>query len=156
MHGRSFIANNNATDLHCIVGTYAFIFKYCFYFSLCVMTCTLKHFVSWGTMAESVIYSSSHRNRVESTQTVPEPCQIRGKVFACNPCLSEHGSYEEPTPWSRVVLEKLIGFQLTKKFPSFYGTGKFITTFTSARLTEYTYDNMCTVVNNFLSLCSVY
>ena len=34
--------------------------------------------------------------------------------------------------WSR-VLEKLTGFQLVKKFPVFYGTRKFITSFTSAR-----------------------
>jgi len=25
-------------------------------------------------------------------------------------------------PWSRVLLEKLTGFQLVKKFPAFYGT----------------------------------
>ena len=37
------------------------------------------------------------------------------------------------TPWSRVLLEKLTGFQLVKKFPAFYGTWRFITTFTSAR-----------------------
>jgi len=36
------------------------------------------------------------------------------------------------TPWSRVPLEKLNGSQLVKKFPTFYGTQKFITTFTSA------------------------
>ena len=36
-------------------------------------------------------------------------------------------------PWSRVLLEKLTGFQLVKKFPSFYGTRRFITAFTSAR-----------------------
>ena len=35
-------------------------------------------------------------------------------------------------PWSRVLLEKLIGFQLVKKFPEFYWTRKFITAFTSA------------------------
>ena len=35
------------------------------------------------------------------------------------------------TPWSRVLLEKLIGFHLVKKFPSFYGTRRFITAFTS-------------------------
>ena len=34
---------------------------------------------------------------------------------------------------SRVLLEKLTGSQLVKKFPAFYGTRKFITTFTSAR-----------------------
>jgi hypothetical protein len=26
------------------------------------------------------------------------------------------------TPWSRVLLEKLTGLQLVKKFPAFYGT----------------------------------
>jgi hypothetical protein len=36
------------------------------------------------------------------------------------------------TPWSRVLLEKLTGLQLLKKFPEFYGTRKFITAFTSA------------------------
>jgi hypothetical protein len=37
------------------------------------------------------------------------------------------------TPWSRVLLEKLTGFQLVTKFPTFYGTRRFITVFTSTR-----------------------
>jgi hypothetical protein len=37
------------------------------------------------------------------------------------------------TPWSRVLLEKLTGSQLVKKFPAFYGTRKFLTALTSAR-----------------------
>jgi len=37
------------------------------------------------------------------------------------------------TPCSTVLLEKLTAFQLVKKFPTFYGTRKFITAFTSAR-----------------------
>ena len=37
------------------------------------------------------------------------------------------------TPWRRILLEKLTGLQLVKKFPTFYGTWRFITTFTSAR-----------------------
>jgi len=37
------------------------------------------------------------------------------------------------TAWSRVLLEKLTGSQLLKKFPEFYGTRRFITAFTSAR-----------------------
>ena len=37
------------------------------------------------------------------------------------------------TPWSRVLPEKLNGFQLVKKFPAFYGTRRFITVFTTAR-----------------------
>ena len=36
------------------------------------------------------------------------------------------------TPWCRVLIEKLAGSQLVKKFPAFYGTRKFITAFTSA------------------------
>jgi hypothetical protein len=37
------------------------------------------------------------------------------------------------TPWSRVLLEKLTGLQIVKKFPAFHGTRMFITAFTSAR-----------------------
>jgi len=37
------------------------------------------------------------------------------------------------TPCSRVLLEKLTGSQLVKKFLTFYGTRRCITTFTSAR-----------------------
>jgi hypothetical protein len=37
------------------------------------------------------------------------------------------------TPWSTVLLEKLTGSQLVKKIPTFYGTRRFITAFTSAR-----------------------
>ena len=36
------------------------------------------------------------------------------------------------TPWSRVLLETLTGFQLVKKFTAFHGTQRFITAFTSA------------------------
>ena len=37
------------------------------------------------------------------------------------------------TPWCRVLLEKLTGLQLVKRFPAFYGTRRFITAFTSFR-----------------------
>ena len=36
------------------------------------------------------------------------------------------------SPWSRVLLEKLTGFQLVKKFPAFHWTRRFITAFKSA------------------------
>ena len=36
-------------------------------------------------------------------------------------------------PWSGVLLEKLTGSHLGKKFPTFYGTRRFITAFTNAR-----------------------
>ena len=35
------------------------------------------------------------------------------------------------TPWCRVLLEKLAGLQLVKKFPAFHGTRRFITALTS-------------------------
>ena len=35
------------------------------------------------------------------------------------------------TPWCRVLIEKLTGLQLVKKFPAFYGTRRFITALTS-------------------------
>ena len=37
------------------------------------------------------------------------------------------------TPWSRVLLEKLKGSQLVKKFPVLYGTRQFIAAFKNAR-----------------------
>jgi len=37
------------------------------------------------------------------------------------------------TAWSRVLLEKLTGSQLLKKFPAFYRTRKFTALFTIAR-----------------------
>jgi len=37
------------------------------------------------------------------------------------------------TSWCRVLLEKLTGLQLVKKFPTFHGTRRFITSLTSVR-----------------------
>ena len=37
------------------------------------------------------------------------------------------------TPWNRVLLEKLTGLQLVKKFPPFHGTRSFIIALTSGR-----------------------
>ena len=37
------------------------------------------------------------------------------------------------TPWCRVLLQKLTGSQLVKKFPTFHGTRRFITPLTSVR-----------------------
>ena len=37
------------------------------------------------------------------------------------------------TPWCRVLLEKLTGLQLVKKFPAFHATRGFITALTSVR-----------------------
>ena len=37
------------------------------------------------------------------------------------------------TPWCRVLLQKLTGLQLVKKFPAFHGTRRFITSLASVR-----------------------
>ena len=37
------------------------------------------------------------------------------------------------TPWCRILLEKLTGLQLVKKFPAFHGTRRFITVLTGVR-----------------------
>ena len=37
------------------------------------------------------------------------------------------------TPWCKVLLEKLTGLQLVKKFPTFHGTRRFITALTTVR-----------------------
>jgi hypothetical protein len=37
------------------------------------------------------------------------------------------------SPWIRVLLEKLTDSDLVNRFPTFYGTRRFITTFTSTR-----------------------
>jgi hypothetical protein len=51
-------------------------------------------------------------------------------------------SYSLLTAWSRVLLGKLTGFQLVKKFPAFYGTRLFITAFTSARQPSLFWDSL--------------
>ena len=68
------------------------------------------------------------------------PIQVAGLQVIWRHVLLEHYALQHVresrifTPWSRVLLQKLTGFQLVKKFPTFYGTPRFITTFTSARL----------------------
>ena len=47
-------------------------------------------------------------------------------------CLSTHWR-QALTAWIKVLLEKLTGSQLVKKFPTFYRNRRFITAFTSAR-----------------------
>jgi hypothetical protein len=54
-------------------------------------------------------------------------------IEGCGPDLIGDTPYSLLTAWSRVLLEKLTGFQLVKKFPPFYGTRRFITAVTSAR-----------------------
>ena len=45
------------------------------------------------------------------------------------------------TAWCRVLLEKLTGLQLVKKFPAFHGTPRFITALTSVRHLSLSWTN---------------
>ena len=47
--------------------------------------------------------------------------------------LTSHSLTYLLTPWCRVLLEKLTGLQLVKKFPAFHGTRRLITALTSVR-----------------------
>ena len=56
-------------------------------------------------------------------------------VEAFQKCIARQNIYTYLlAPWCRVLLEKLNGLQLVKKFPAFYGTQRFITALTSVRL----------------------
>jgi len=65
--------------------------------------------------------------------------QVCAHTFQCeyrfislsSPCFQWHTYLL--TPWCRVLLEKLTGLQLVKKFPAFYGTRRFITALTTVR-----------------------
>jgi len=54
--------------------------------------------------------------------TVSFPVQDRATDFCKIPWLIIYLLTYLLTPWSKVLLEKLTGFQLVKKFPAFYGT----------------------------------
>jgi hypothetical protein len=58
---------------------------------------------------------------------------VTGNAFRDVEILYYSKTSNQPTPWIRVFLEKLIFTQLAKKFPAIYGTRKFVTVLTRAR-----------------------
>ena len=63
----------------------------------------------------------------EKSYTSAHPLGHTGPVMGSVYFLLTHSL----TPWSRVLLKKLTGSQLVKKFPEYHGTQMFITAFTS-------------------------
>ena len=59
--------------------------------------------------------------------------KLHGIVICKNHYLLTYLLTHSLTPWCRVLLEKITGLQLVKKFPAFYGTRRFITALTSVR-----------------------
>ena len=61
-------------------------------------------------------------------------CFICRYMFRAQQCSKHVQEYTYLlTPWCRVLLEKLTGLRVVKKFPAFYETRRFITALTSAR-----------------------
>jgi hypothetical protein len=60
-------------------------------------------------------------------------CNVSSDVIVMCLFCSRRYTLHLLTPWNRILLEKLTGLQLVKKFPAIYGTRSFITAFTSAR-----------------------
>ena len=60
--------------------------------------------------------------------------QPQSLVVGCwiTDCLTNQPT-NRPTPWSRVILEKLTVSQLVTKLPPYYGTQRFIAAYTTAR-----------------------
>jgi len=57
-----------------------------------------------------------------------------GKLYSCNEhAYCTHLLTYLLTQWCRVLLEKLTGLQVVKKFPAFHGTRRFITALTMVR-----------------------
>ena len=65
----------------------------------------------------------------------PDNCETNKFIFHSALQISDHvqTSLYLFNPWCRVLLEKLTGLQLVKKFPAFHGTRRFITALTSVR-----------------------
>jgi len=66
-----------------------------------------------------------------------ESNEILRNIFLLNEFVAKHSQIYTNillhTPWNRMILEKLTGLELVKKFLEFYGTRRVITAFTSAR-----------------------
>ena len=89
-----------------------------------------KQFAVTHTSTESYTSPLSSEQPITSPHSDPNKCsphmakQLHQIIFHY---------YYSLTPYSTVLLEKLTGFQLVKKLPTFYGTRRFIIAVTSAR-----------------------
>jgi hypothetical protein len=68
------------------------------------------------THTQTHIHRQKHTHFVHQSTILTNCIWTKSNLFTCS-----------LTPWSRVILEKLIGLQLVKKLTPFYGIRKFIT-----------------------------
>ena len=79
-------------------------------------------------LLSSLLYSMKHNSLCETVGFILLPVELCLKIKN----IKLHSTYLL-TPWCIVLLEKLTGLQLVKKFPAFHGTRRFITALTSVR-----------------------
>jgi len=82
-------------------------------------------------MYNSINYYPRHR-MVSCRRRYPQGCPLNRRLVGNRSSLDALLTYSL-TPWCRVLLEKLTGLKLVKKFPTFYGTRRFVTALTSVR-----------------------
>ena len=82
-----------------------------------------------------LLHHNSHKNRSGFVEPGFTLVSHNNELIMCSLMLQSDGSamYYLLTPWCTVLLEKLTGLQLVKKFPAFHGTPRFITALTSVR-----------------------
>ena len=101
---------------------------------VCTDTCTSTAFCT--ELGNDLDYSASARTKQKLEQSVLGESCLHW-ITKIHLEVSGHITYLIAllllTPWCRVLLEKLTGLQLVKKFPVFYGTRRLITALTSVR-----------------------
>ena len=97
----------------------------------CLIICVYSQIHAFGSSSFFFFFGLVYpRLGVLDIFELNEPCNCGFELPSSLRCLSTYLLI----PWSRVLVEKLTGFQLVKKFPAFCGTRRFITAVTSARL----------------------
>ena len=104
-----------------------------------------QQIVEFSKLCPRLVYSKRYAFLKGYDQKIPKSC-LRTSItqVPTSPCFlsvpTENDTKNVPrvlayllTPWCRVLLEKLTGLQLVKKFPAFHGTRRFITALTNVR-----------------------
>jgi hypothetical protein len=90
-----------------------------------------RYITYWDRKVIQLVKKYGKTDPISRYQTTPKKLHTRTPDIAV-PNIEKSDCHGILTPRSRVLLEKLTGSQLVKKFPAFYGTRQFITPFTSA------------------------
>jgi hypothetical protein len=105
----------------------------CYNCVVCIYVCIYIYTHTHTPKMCSVIFSISYNNIKKNRRKEIGCSRLFVRESVSKQCHVSHYINVQPTPWSRVLFEKLTVPQLVTKFPAFCGTRKFITAFTSAR-----------------------